>query len=245
MSKNGEKSKIPVIIIVISVAVVVLAIAVIGIMTYFDKIEIPFVNDIFVSMGLKENDKEEVKENEKTQEEFTEEDLKTPYEVTPPDADEYFNNNTSLKSEIKATESEDVHSESETYDNFSERGFDGNLITTEYNMDGDYSEATKISEYSSTKHPMYQTYYISSSGDIWILFEINGKIVANPFSYNEQKESGVQVMLSEEDTITSYDSTTNKFYVNIPNADILTVKKVDKIDAETLDKLTNGELDKL
>ena len=61
----------------------------------------------------------------------------------------------------------------------------------------------------------------------------------------EQKESGVQVMLSEEDTITSYDSTTNKFYVNIPNADILTVKKVDKIDAETLDKLTYGELDKL
>ena len=38
MSKNGEKSKIPVVIIVISVAVVVLAIAVIGIMTYFDKI---------------------------------------------------------------------------------------------------------------------------------------------------------------------------------------------------------------
>ena len=92
---------------------------------------------------------------------------------------------------------------------------------------------------------MYQTYYISSSGDIWILFEINGQIVPNPFSYNEQKESGVQVMLSEEDTITSYDSTTNKFYVNIPNADILTVKKVDKIDAETLDKLTYGELDKL
>ena len=245
MSKNGEKSKMPLIIIAVSVVVVIAAIAVIGVMTYFDKINIPFVNDAFVSMGLKDNNKEETKENEKTQDKFTEEDLKTPYEVTPPDADEYFNNNTSLKSEIKATESTDVHSESETYENFSERGFDANLITTEYDMDGEYSKATKISEYSSTKHPMYQAYYISSSGDIWMLFEINGMVVANPLSYNEQKESSVQIMLSEEDTITSYDSTTNKFYVNIPNADVLTVKKVDKIDAETLDKLTYRELDKL
>ena len=67
MSKNGEKSKMPLIIIAVSIVVVIAAIAVIGVMTYFDKINIPFVNDAFVSMGLKDNNKEETNENEKTQ----------------------------------------------------------------------------------------------------------------------------------------------------------------------------------
>ena len=37
----------------------------------------------------------------------------------------------------------------------------------------------------------------------------------------------------------------NKFYINVPNADVLSVKKVDKINAETLENLTNKELDRL
>ena len=49
------------------------------------------------------------------------------------------------------------------------------------------------------------------------------------------------VILSETDTITSYDSSTNKFYVNIPKESQTVIKTVSKIDAETIEKLTNEE----
>jgi hypothetical protein len=244
---NNKKSKLPLIIVITVVSVIVLAVVTIGLLTYFDKVKISFVNDIFVSMGLKENAevKNENSDNSDNKDKFTEEDLKNPYEVTPPDADDYFDKNTSVKSEIKANESDDVRSEEDVYDDFSERGFDSNPITAEYDMNGKYYAATEISRYSSEKHPMYQTYYITSNGDVWMIFEINGAVIANPLSYNEQTQKGVQLMLSESNTITSYDSTKNKFYINVPNADVLSVKKVDKINAETLENLTNKELDRL
>lgn len=246
MSDN-KKSKLPLIIVITVVFVIVLAVVTIGLLSYFDKVKISFVNDIFVSMGLKENDdmENENSDNSDNKDKFTEEDLKNPYEVTPPDADDYFDKNTSVKSEIKANESDDVRSEEDVYDDFVERGFSSNPITAEYDMNGKYYAATEISRYSSEKHPMYQTYYITSNGDVWMIFEINGAVIANPLSYNAQTEKGVQLMLSESNTITSYDSTKNKFYINVPNADVLSVKKVDKINAETLENLTNKELDRL
>ena len=247
MSKNGKKSKLPLVIVLTVTAVIIVTVAVIGLLTYFDKVKISFVNDIFVSMGIKEDNdvKKENNDNSDNNDKFTEEDLKNPYEVTPPDADEYFDKNTDVKSEIKANESNDVRTESEVFDDFADRGFNSNPITSEYDMNGKYYAATEISRYSSDKHPIYQTYYVTQNGEIWIIFEINGDVVANPLSYNEQKESGVQLMISESNTITSYDSTKNKFYVNVPNADVLAVKKVDKINAETLENLTKKELDRL
>ena len=130
MSDN-KKSKLPLIIVITVVSVIVLAVVTIGLLTYFDKVKISFVNDIFVSMGLKENAevKNENSDNSDNKDKFTEEDLKNPYEVTPPDADDYFDKNTSVKSEIKANESDDVRSEEDVYDDFSERGFDSNPIT--------------------------------------------------------------------------------------------------------------------
>lgn len=72
---------------------------------------------------------------------------------------------------------------------------------------------------------------------------INGSVVANPVSFNIQSELSVQVIISEKDTVTSYDSTTNKFFETIPDESVLLVITVDRIDAETLNSLTIGEID--
>lgn len=86
---------------------------------------------------------------------------------------------------------------------------------SEYTMDGTYLGENEISRSSSSKHPMYQTYYVATSGDIWLIFEVNGSFFATPITYNFSNEQKVPVIVSETDTITSYDSSTNKFYVNI------------------------------
>ena len=48
-----------------------------------------------------------------------------------------------------------------------------------------------------------------------------------------------------DNRISSYDSTTNKFYINVPKESQAVIKTVERIDAETLEKLTGEEIDKL
>ncbi|MEI3551483.1 MAG: zinc ribbon domain-containing protein [Acutalibacteraceae bacterium] len=163
------------------------------------------------------------------------------YEVPEFDAEAYFRENTTLKSTFDVASSQYIHTESEAYDRFVERGFDGSQVMYEYTMDGTYLGANEISRSSSSKHPMYQAYYATTSGDIWMISEINGSFFATPITYNFSNEQNVPVILSETDTITSYDSSTNKFYVNIPNESQTVIKTVSKIDAETIEKLTNEE----
>ena len=163
------------------------------------------------------------------------------YEVPEFDAEAYFRENTTLKSTFDVTSSQYIPTESEAYDHFVERGFDGSQVMYEYTMDGTYLGANEISRYSSSKHPMYQAYYAATSGDIWMISEINGSFFATPVTYNFSNEQNVPVILSETDTITSYDSSTNKFYVNIPKESQTVIKTVSKIDAETIEKLTNEE----
>lgn len=163
------------------------------------------------------------------------------YKVPEFDAEEYFKENTILNSTFDVASSQYIPTESEAYDHFVERGFDGSQVMYEYTMDGTYLGANKISRYSSSKHPMYQAYYATTSGDIWMISEINGSFFATPVTYNFSNEQNVPVILSETDTITSYDSSTNKFYVNIPKESQTVIKTVSKIDAETIEKLTNEE----
>ena len=167
--------------------------------------------------------------------------LNSNYKVPEFDAEAYFRENTTLKSTFDVTSSQYIPTESEAYDHFVERGFDGSQVMYEYTMDGTYLGANEISRYSSSKHPMYQAYYAATSGDIWMISEINGSFFATPVTYNFSNEQNVPVILSETDTITSYDSSTNKFYVNIPKESQTVIKTVSKIDAETIEKLTNEE----
>lgn len=156
------------------------------------------------------------------------------YEALTPDADIFFKENTTIISTTPVDTSNNVRTEAAVFEDFKERGFVTHSITTEYKMDGIYYKEVPISSESTDKHPIYKTYYESNNNVVWIIFEINGEIFANPFSYNLESEKGIPHMLTEKDTITSYDSTTNQFYVNIPNSNVMTLEKVDVINIETL-----------
>lgn len=165
------------------------------------------------------------------------------YEVIPPDAEDFFSQNSKIISSYSAKTSSDVSTEEDTYVMLEERGFSQYSIITEYSMDGNYSSATEIDRLSEEKHPIYQTDYVSGENELWTVFVINGSIMANPVSFNFQSDLPVQVIISEKDTIMSYDSTTNMFFETIPDKSALIVLQIDKIDAKMLDSLTIGEIE--
>lgn len=225
--------------------------AIICILSYKDKINIQFLNKLYISLGLK--DEETVglpTEDENNREENTESvmddiDLKEDYKVPEFDAEKYFKENTDLKSSYDAQSSQNISTESEAYDNFTERGFTGSSITYEYSMDGEYNDTCEILAYSSSEHPMYQTYFATSNGDIWLVFEIDGSFFAVPLFYNFADTTKPQIIISETDTIISYDGAVNKFYINVPDKSQTVIKTVKRIDADTLEKLNSEEIDKL
>jgi len=211
---------------------------------YLGVVEIPVIDNLLISIGLKV----EGKANHDMPKKYDAEGVyieDNQYEVIPPDADSYFEDNSNIISVVDAIDSADVFSEAEVYDFLVERGFDEYPITTEYTMEGEYFVATEISIHSSIKHPIFQTYYVSPNGDFWLLFVIDGVIVASPISYNEQSNIGVSVVISEKNTVTSYDGTTNKFYETIPNEAELVIKKIVRIDSKTLDSLSIEEINNL
>jgi len=165
--------------------------------------------------------------------------------VEATDADEFYEQNSHIKTAVDVNDSDVVQTEKELCENLSTRGFVDYPVTTEYSMDGVYFDATNISEASSEKHPIYQTYYVTANGEVWTIFIINGSVMANPVSYNMQSGVGVQVIISESETVTSYDSTKNKFYETIPDKSALFVRVVEEINAETLESLTFGGIDDL
>ena len=258
--KKGKRNKaktILITIIVIAVLLSIISVGAIGLMVYNGKPDIPYINNVFISLGIKDaelpndqnaeetnNAQDDNRGNTTTNTEQSA-DLSNNYEVPDFDAEEYFKENTILKSTSDVSTSQDVSTEAEAFDNFVERGFEGYQVTYEYAIDGTYLGTKEISRYSSSKHPIYQAYYTTTTGDIWMILEINGSYFATPISYNFSNEKSVSVMISETDTITSYDSTTNKFYVNIPNESQTIIKTVETINAETLEKLNSEEIDKL
>lgn len=202
-------------------------VAIVGI-SHHNIIEIPIINEFLGFIGLSSETAGSTEE----------------YKVNAPDAESYYGKNSDIIMEIDVNDSNDVLTESETCTELTGRGFEEYPITTEYSMDGVYSDASNISDDSSNKHPIYQTFYVSSNGDLWTVFVINGSVLANPVSYNLQSGRSVQAIVSEAETVMSYDSTTNRFYETIPHESALVLITVDKIDAETLDKLTAGEIER-
>lgn len=161
------------------------------------------------------------------------------------DADEYYEQNAEIVSEIDAKSSKAVQTEKDVYKELENRGFSQFPIYAEYALDGSFFEEVEISDSSSEKHPMYTTYFASESEELWTIFLINGQIMAKPVSYNLQSSLSAQLIIAESDMITSYDSFTGKFYETIPKESALIVKVVKRIDADTLEKLSVEEIDKL
>lgn len=160
-------------------------------------------------------------------------DLSSQYEVSEFDADEYFKKNTDLKKTISVRSSDTVLSERDAYDAFEERDFEAGEVYYEYLLDGNVCEKMPISNYSSEEHPTYQLYY-SSRNVVWFVSNINGDFFATLLSGDG---TSPRIIVSESDTVTSYDSTSNKYYINIPDSSSAVIKKVEKLDADALDKL--------
>ncbi len=241
-TKNNPKKKVNLVflIVVLVLSLYTVTMITLGTLVYMNKINIPFMNDMFVFWGWKDEviaetapvaGEGETPEAEPENVPEVDADDTEEYTVDIVDADEYFENNSNVVSKISVADSADVHSESETYDNLVDRGFNQNPIITNYSMQGDYSDDMEISSYSSQQHPMYQTQYVTPNGVGWQILEINGAIMA----FRISEDMTVGVVVSETNTITSYDSVTNKFYINTPNESIMKITKVTRIDSTTLD----------
>lgn len=204
-----------------------LAAGVTGALVYFDVVDIPVVSAIFDKMDLSTwKNHEDNNEDESN------------YKVDPVDAEKYYNENSQILSELEIKDSKEILTEKKAVKVFSDRGFDSYPITTEYDMNGKYSNPVEISGSSSKKHPIYTTYYVNTAGEIWSVSIIDGDVIAYPVSYNMQSKSGIEVVAAESDVITSYDSETNKFFKTIPDSSVLTVKVVKKVNADSLKKMT-------
>ncbi len=144
--------------------------------------------------------------------------------------------------EIDASTSENILTESEAIEFLAGKGFVDFPVMYEYSIDGTYNEETDADSDSDTKHPAYQTYYISANDELWTIHIIDGEIYANPVSFNVVSDLGVLLLVSASEILCSYDYETNKFYLSEPIDSELKMIKVDGIDAETLDNLTIEEL---
>lgn len=152
--------------------------------------------------------------------------------------DSYYRENAKVVKTINASQSADVLTEEQVIAMLKERGFSADKVTYEFRMGGEYVGEKTIKGDPNKKRPMYMTDYYSAAGELWTIFVINGDVIANPVSYNVQSTRPVQFLVSEKKEITSYDHTTDTYYVTVPGSSAAVVKKINKINAAALDKLT-------
>ena len=159
---------------------------------------------------------------------------------------EFYGDEATVVDVINVSQSKTIPNESEVISILKSRGFVDYPITFNYSLDGEYVGDTEVTNGSTEKYPMYQTYYRSSNGELWTIFVINGQVMANPATFNiEYSEYNSQLLISEYDYLTSYDDSTNLFYVTKPKESSVILKTIERIDANLLDKLTSEEIKKL
>lgn len=158
------------------------------------------------------------------------------------DFDEYYSSHGTIISVTNVKDSDKVLIEAEVYKLLESRGLTTYPVEYYYDIDGNYLvEPVKVDPTSDVKHPMYSTTYINSSDEIWYIEVINGEIYATPISFHFRVNQDNLNLKAEvcvyETVLFGYASTTNKYYQVIPNDDVLTLYKITRIDADTLDKL--------
>lgn len=154
------------------------------------------------------------------------------------EAESYYSENSEVIRVIDAKKSDDVMTESEAVKFFADRGFSKYPVTYEYSINGEFFDEKEAVDGSNVKHPMYQTSYLSNNNEFWSVYLVNGEIFANPVSFNLESTLQSQLLISESETLTSYNDVANKFFVNVPKESAVITKSVDKINATTLNKLT-------
>ena len=159
------------------------------------------------------------------------------------DAGTYYQGIGEVISKTKADASEKVPTEVDVKKTLTDRGFDQYEITTGYSISGEYLDDVAIGD-TGTKHPLYETNFMSESGMLWTVEVIDGSVFAYPASYNLESGKNVPAIVSEKDSIIGYDSETNQFFEYVPKKTAAVVIKVETIDAEHLNQLTKEEIDK-
>ena len=155
----------------------------------------------------------------------------------------YFEERSEVVRVIDVSESEAIPTEKQAAELLISRGFADYPIMTDYAINGSFSPDSPTSSDSSKKHPVYTTYYVSDNEEYWTIYLINGTVIAYPISYNLQSSRSTKLVISETETVISYDNRENKFYETIPQGSELIVKTIDRIDAESLAKLTSKAID--
>jgi len=159
------------------------------------------------------------------------------------EAESYYMENAEVIEIINVSDSKEVMPENEAIGLLEERGFQDYPVTYDYKMSGQY-EPGEGKESSADQHPMYSTYYISKNNEVWTVYVINDSVFAYPASFNLESGLDVELIVSESETLISYDSDKNQYIVTKPNETGAIVRVVDRINAETLDSLTMEELSK-
>ncbi len=159
-------------------------------------------------------------------------------------AREYYEQNSTIVDVVDAKESTSVPTEEEAEKLLRDRGFVDFPITVEYDMNGTYlgDELSEEKADKSGKYPIYETYFVTDNDDLWSVFVINGKIFANPATFNVDADLPAQILYSETEELTSYDEVSGEFYVTIPKESAVILKVIETINAENLNKLTKEEV---
>lgn len=166
------------------------------------------------------------------------------YEVEALDAAQYFEERSDVLMQYSAEESDEILTEQDVLVKLKERGFENIPVTTVYMMDGDYIEPVEIRSDSTTKHPMYYFMHNTEDGNVWVIYVVDGTVMADPVLYNLQSGKEVSYILSETGTVKSYDGTTNMFFETIPDEKEMIVIKVNEINVDEIKRWTFEEMNK-
>ena len=160
-----------------------------------------------------------------------------PNDTDYPDVRAYFEERAKIISVTPVKDSKNTKSEKEAVAELTARGFTEYPVISDYSIDGVLENSVNVSDDSSTMHPIYRTYFMTSEGDLWTITLVDGKVIATPSSYNLGHTGGVPIELSETGEIASYDLSTNSIYLTVPFDSTIDVRVVDRIDSATLESV--------
>ena len=158
-------------------------------------------------------------------------------------ADEFYRKNSEEVIAVEDAQTyEAVLTGAEVANLMTERGFTEYPITYDMDITGEYAGENEVTEDSDEKSPMYTTFYMTESGDVWVIYNIGGAMAASPLSYNLGSDDA-ELLLSETDRLISYDNTENKFYITVPKESTVRMEVVDEINAELLETYSEEGLE--
>lgn len=220
--------------LLILLLLIILGLSAILILAHFNVIHLPTIESIVRDIGAKKTTPDS---NHNDMEPINLDD----YKIEAPNPNDIFNDHFEIVEVTDIADSNNSLTEEELIIILNERGFTEYPITTNYDMEGHYSDSKEVAP-STEKHPIYETSYISSNNEYWIISVVDGDIMATPVNFNIESNSNTSVLISESNYVTSYVSSTNQFYRTIPDESVLDVIVVDKINTDALDRLTLEEL---